>query len=446
MNRAFVCAAALSVVTALGAQERVWTLQECINHAMEHNIKLRKSQLTTASAEVGIKEAKAGLLPSLNANMSQNVQYRPFQESATSFVNGGIASSAADKATWSGSYGVSASWIVWNGRQNTLNVESSEKSKQIAEQDFEIQANSIQEQIANLYVQILYMKEALKVNQELLQHDSLVYARGERMLANGQISRSDLAQLKAQVSQGRYDIVNVASQISSAELALKQLLELGPTEQISVATIVPSEALIMALLPSTQDVYNAALMNRPEIRRSELSMEQAEVALLKAKGAYWPTVSLNGSLGDSHISGSTRTWSQQLKYNFNMSIGLGVQIPIYDNRRVKSNVERAKISQLTAEFDHLDAQKDLYNTVETYWLNATTNQQKYVAAKDNVESLELSYENTQRQFQQGQKDITDLLDSRGRYLQAKQSLLQDKYTALLNQALLRFYMGSELEI
>jgi outer membrane protein len=175
-------------------------------------------------------------------------------------------------------------------------------------------------------------------------------------------------------------------------------------------------------------------------------MEQAEIALKKAKGGYWPTISLNGSLGDSHISGSTRTWSQQLKYNFNMSIGLNVSIPIYDNRRVKSNVERATISQLTAEYDYLDAQKDLYNTVETYWLNATTNQHKFVAAKDNVESLGLSYENTQRQFQQGQKDITDLLDSRGRYLQAKQSLLQDKYTAILNQALLRFYMGNKLEI
>ncbi len=446
MNRSFVCAVALGVVTAVSAQERIWTLQECIDHAMEHNIKLRKSQLTTASAEVGIKEAKAGLLPSLHANVSQNVQYRPFQESATSFVNGGIAEAAADKATWSGSYGVSASWTLWNGRQNMLNVESSEKSKQLAEQDFEIQANSIQEQIANLYVQILYMKEALKVNQELLQHDSLVYARGERMLANGQISRSDLAQLQAQVSQGRYDIVNVASQISSAELALKQLLELGPTEHISVATIVPTETLIMALLPTTQDVYSAALTNRPEIRRSLLTKEQADLSLSKAKGAYWPTVSLNGSLGDSHISGSTRTWSQQLKYNFNMSIGLNLQIPIYDNRRVKSNVERAKISQLTAEYDYIDAQKSLYNTVETYWLNATTNQQKYVAAKDNVASLELSYENTQRQFQQGQKDITDLLDSRGRFLQAKQSLLQDKYTALLNQALLRFYMGNKLEI
>ena len=446
MNRSFVCAVALGVVTALSAQERMWTLQECIDHAMEHNIKLRKSQLTTASAEVGIKEAKAGLLPSLHANVTQNVQYRPFQESATSFVNGGIASAAADKATWSGSYGVSASWTLWNGRQNMLNVESSEKSKQLAEQDFEIQANSIQEQIANLYVQILYMKEALKVNQELLQHDSLVYARGERMLANGQISRSDLAQLQAQVSQGRYDIVNVASQISSAELALKQLLELGPTEHISVATIMPTEEFIMTLLPTTQDVYSAALTNRPEIRRSLLTKQQADLSLSKAKGAYWPTVSLNGSLGDSHISGSTRTWSQQLKYNFNMSIGLNLQIPIYDNRRVKSNVERAKISQLTAEYDYIDAQKSLYNTVETYWLNATTNQQKYVAAKDNVASLELSYENTQRQFQQGQKDITDLLDSRGRFLQAKQSLLQDKYTALLNQALLRFYMGSKLEI
>jgi outer membrane protein len=179
---------------------------------------------------------------------------------------------------------VSASWTVWNGRQNTLNVKTSHISEQIAAQDFEIQANSIQEQIANLYVQILYMKEALKVNRELLEHDSLVYARGQRMLANGQISRSDLAQLKAQVSQGRYDVVNVESQISSAELSLKQLLELGPTERISIATIIPEDDLVMMLLPTTQDVYNAALTLRPEIRRSELSMEQAELALKKAKG------------------------------------------------------------------------------------------------------------------------------------------------------------------
>jgi outer membrane protein len=446
MNKVFLSAIALSVTTTLAAQERVWTLQECIAHALEHNVQLRKSQLQTASTAISVKEAKAGLLPSLNANISQNVQYRPFQESTTSFVNGGIASSASDKATWSGSYGVSASWTIWNGRQNTLNVKTNEKSELVAAQDYEIQANSIQEQIANLYVQILYMKEALKVNRLLLEHDSLVYARGERMLANGQISRSDLAQLKAQVSQGRYDVVNVESQISSAELSLKQLLELEPTESIAIATIIPDDALVTAQLPTAQDVYNAALTQRPEIRRSELNMELADLSLSKAKGAYWPTVSLTGSLGDSHISGSVRTWSQQLKYNFNMSIGLGVQIPIYDNRRMKSNVERAQISKLSAEYDYLDAKKDLYNAVETYWLNATTNQHKFVAAKDNVASLELSYENTQRQFQQGQKDITDLLDSRGRYLQAKQSLLQDKYTALLNQALLRFYMGSKLDI
>ena len=148
MNKAFVCSVALCVTTALAAQEHTWTLQECIDHALEHNIQLRKSKLTASSAAVGIKEAKAGLLPSLNASISQNVQYRPFQQSATSFVNGGIASSAADKATWSGSYGVSASWTVWNGRQNTLNVKTSHISEQIAAQEFEIQANSIQEQIA----------------------------------------------------------------------------------------------------------------------------------------------------------------------------------------------------------------------------------------------------------------------------------------------------------
>jgi outer membrane protein len=266
------------------------------------------------------------------------------------------------------------------------------------------------------------------------------------MLNNGQISRSDVAQLRAQLSQGRYDVVNAETQIRNVELSLKQLLELGPNEDIRIATVQPSEAFLTTPLPTKSEAYQAALESRPEVKSGQLSIERANIALKTAKAAYWPTVSLQGNLGDSYMSGSIRTWGQQMKYNFNMSLGLNVQIPLYDKRRTKSSVERAKISLLTAQYDQQDIEKQLYNDVETCWLNATNSQYKYTAAVDNTESLQLSYDNTRRQFEQGQKDITDLLDSRGRLLQAKQSLLQDKYTTLLNKALLAFYAGKSIEI
>lgn len=446
MNKVFAIAASLLLSLTTQAQEREWTLQECIDYALAHNIQLQKSRASEQQSDVNLKEAKAGWLPSLNASLSQNMQHRPFQQDATSFVNGGITSTASDKTTWSGSYGVSASWTVWNGGQTSLNIKDSKLEKEQALYATAQKANSIQEQVAQLYVQILYMREALAVNKELLAHDSIVYERGLRMLNNGQISRSDVAQLRAQLSQGRYDVVNAETQIRNVELSLKQLLELGPNEDIRIATVQPSEAILTTPLPTKSEAYQAALESRPEVKSGQLSIERANIALKTAKAAYWPTVSLQGNLGDSYMSGSTRTWGQQMKYNFNMSLGLNVQIPLYDKRRTKSSVERAKISLLTAQYDQQDIEKQLYNDVETCWLNATNSQYKYTAAVDNTESLQLSYDNTRRQFEQGQKDITDLLDSRGRLLQAKQSLLQDKYTTLLNKALLAFYAGKSIEI
>ncbi|MBO5698501.1 MAG: TolC family protein [Bacteroidaceae bacterium] len=444
MKKIFALSVSLLLCSALQAQEEGWTLQQCMDYALKHNISLKKSKASEQSSEVSLNEAKAAWFPSLSASLSQNMNTRPFQEEMTSFVNGGITSSASDKTTWSGSYGVSASWTVWNGGQRSLNIKDSQLAVEQAKYSTAEMANSIQEQVAQLYVQILYMREALNVNRELLQHDSIVYERGERMLKNGQISRSDVAQLRAQLSQGRYDVVNAETQIKNIELSLKQVLELGPNEALHIAEQQPNTALIVAPLPAKDDAFYKAMNSRPEVKAQQLSMERADYAVKIAKSAYMPTINLQGNLGDSYMSGSKRDWGQQMKYNFSMSLGLNIQIPIYDKRRTKSSVERAKIGQITAQYDQLDLEKKLYNSIETYWLNASNSQHKYQAALDNVESLQLSYDNTQRQFEQGQKDITDLLSSRGRLLQAKQSLLQDKYTALLNKALLAFYAGQEI--
>lgn len=423
-----------------------WSLKDCISYALEHNIGLKRERASVQTAEINVKEAKAGWLPSLNASLTQGVTYRPFQETTGNLVNGGIASSASTKATQSGAYGVNASWTVWNGGATKLNIKNNELAQAAAEYSVETEANSLQEQIVQLYVQILYTQEAAAVNRELLRQDSVVYERGKEMLQQGQISRSDLVQLEAQVISGYYDVVNVGTQIASYKTQLKQLLELEPAEEINVTDISLTENSVTGIIPSKMDIYEAALGLRPEIKGSRVAIEQSEVATRQARAAYMPTISMTGGLGDSHITGTQNNFFNQMKNNFNANIGVSVSIPIFDNRKTKSSVQRAQVAQLTSELDLQDKEKQLYSSIENYWLNATNSQQKYIAAKSNVESLQTSYDLIQEQFRLGLKNIVELLESRSKLLTAKQDLLQDKYTTVLNRALLEFYGGQEISL
>lgn len=421
--------------------EGAWTLQACIDYALAHNVQLLKNRQTEQSNAVDLVEAKAGRLPSLSASMTQNLSYRPFQETASSFVNGGIATSAADKTTQSGSYGVNASWTVWNGGITRMNIQNAQFNQQSAQYDTQEQENKIKEQIAQYYVQILYMTEAEKVNRRLLAMDSAICARGEEMVAVGSMAKADLAQLQSQVSSGRYDLVNIRTQIDQAKLQLRQLLELPAGTPFELASTDRAESDVLRAIPALDDVYAQALESRPEIKRAQLSIEQSQLNTKIAKAGYMPTISLTGGLGDSHMTGSNTAWGKQMKNNFNGALGLSVSIPIFDNRKNKSAVERAKISETTAQLDLQDAEKTLRQTIETYWLNATNSQAKYVAAKASAESQQTSYGLMSEQFNVGLKNIAELLNSRASLLNAEQTMLEDKYTALLNRDLLQFYAG-----
>lgn len=449
MNRKLVTALfATAMVFGASSQlsaQRVWTLQECIDYAVKNNVQLQKSRAAEQTSAINVLEAKAARLPSLSGSISQSLTYRPFQESSSNFVNGGIATSAADKATESGSYGVNAQWTVWNGNKTKMNIQNAEMNQQLAELDTQQSANSIKEQIAQLYTQILYMTEAEKVNRTLLTQDSIVLARGEEMVSVGQLAQADLAQLKSQVSQGRYDIVNVQTQIADAKMQLKQLLELPATEDFDVVSVDVTTSEVLSQIPSKASVYAAALDSRPEVKRSQLAIDQSKLATKIAKAGYYPTISLMGGLGDSHMTGATNSFFNQMKQNFNAQVGVSVSIPIFDNRQTKSAVERAKVAETTAQLDLVDTQKQLYKSVETYWLNATNSQAKYIAASDNVENLQTSYGLMNEQFKVGLKNIAELLTSRASLLNAQQTMLQDKYTAYLNRNLLNFYAGEELK-
>lgn len=431
---------------AMAQNIKKWSLRQCIDYAMDNNIQLQKSKISENVAETELKQAKAGLLPNLSGSMTQSLSYRPFQKSSSNFVNGSITSNSSNKTIQNGSYGINANWTVWNGGINTNSIKSKQKNLEITRLESMQQANSIQEQITQLYVQILYSSDAVKVNKEINKKDSIAYVQGQEMLKAGKLSRSDLQQLKAAVSESGYAVVNSITQVRNYKLQLKQLLELQPGEEFDITPISTDESLVTSTIPDKMDVYRTALASRPEIISGKYNIESSELQLKIAKAGYMPTVSLTGGIGDNHMTGTNENFGNQMKYNLSGSVGLTLSIPIFDNRQTKSAIEKAKYNYANAQLDLTDKEKDLYSAIETYWLNATSNQQRFIAAKSNVESQQENNDLISEQFRLGLKDIVELTTSRSSLLQAKQEMLESKYMTLLNVQLLKFYSGEEIKL
>lgn len=431
---------------AMAQNIKKWSLRQCIDYAMDNNIQLQKSKISENVAETELKQAKAGLLPNLSGSMTQSLSYRPFQKSSSNFVNGSITSNSSNKTIQNGSYGINANLTVWNGGINTNSIKSKQKDLEITRLESMQQANSIQEQITQLYVQILYSSDAVKVNKEINKKDSIAYVQGQEMLKAGKLSRSDLQQLKAAVSESGYAVVNSITQVRNYKLQLKQLLELQPGEEFDITPISTDESLVTSTIPDKMDVYSTALASRPEIISGKYNIESSELQLKIAKAGYMPTVSLTGGIGDNHMTGTNENFGNQMKYNLSGSVGLTLSIPIFDNRQTKSAIEKAKYNYANAQLDLTDKEKDLYSAIETYWLNATSNQQRFIAAKSNVESQQENNDLISEQFRLGLKDIVELTTSRSSLLQAKQEMLESKYMTLLNVQLLKFYSGEEIKL
>lgn len=425
--------------------EETWDLERCIQYAVENNIQIQKSNVSEQQQEVSLKEAQAALFPSLSFGMNQSLNYRPLQDSPNSIVANGMANTSVKKLTENGNYSLNASWTVWDGKSNTNTIKIQKLNKKMAELDTEISKNSITEQITQLYIQILYSTEAKKVNESILETAKKQVERGKEMMQNGLLSETELKQLEAQWSSAQYDVVNAQTQIDDYSLQLKQLLELDPNTDFQIADLEIADEQALQLVPSSNEVYSQALLLRPEIQSKQTAIEAAKLSVDVAKAGYQPSLSLNASISDSHYSTGAQVASQ-LKENLNGSIGLTLSVPIFDNRKNKSAVERAKLDQVTKALELTEEQKKLYNTIESYNLQARNNQEKFKASITKTESMESSYKLLNEQFENGLKNVVELLTGKDDLLQAQQEKLQSKYTTLLNIQLLKFYQGNSMTL
>jgi outer membrane protein len=290
------------------------------------------------------------------------------------------------------------------------------------------------------------MNEAIEVNRQSLEASKKNEERGKTMLEVGKMSKADLAQLTAQRATDEYNLVAAQSNLADYKLSLKQLLEITDDPTFDIAMPTASDEQALAAIPALQGVYEQALLTRPEIKNQELAITKTELQIKSAKGGYMPTVSVTGGVGTSTSSRNDNGWGEQMKTNFDATVGVGVSIPLIDGRKNKTAVNKAKIQREQALLSQQDARKELYTTIEGFWLDAQSNQQKFRAAKVSADSEQQSYDLLSEQFQLGLKNIVELMTGKDKLLKAQQNKLQSKYTTILNQQLLKFYKGETMKI
>ena len=445
-QRVVYLAISLLAASSLTAQEaKKWTLNDCIEYALEKNLQSQQDKISLEESDVDVKTAKAALFPSLSFSTGHNVTNRPYQENSST-VSGTEIISSNNKTTYSGNYGLNAQWTVWNGNKRMNTIKQRKMNREIAGLTVAETENSLQEQIAQVFIQILYADESVKINENTLQVSRATYERGVELFNEGSISKADLAQLEAQVSNDQYQLVTAQSSLRDYKLQLKQLLELDGTEEMNLVLPELADEHVLQPLPSQTDVYQQALASRPEIQSSKLNIESSKLDISVAKAGYYPTISLSASTGSTTNSASENAWGKQMKYGWNNMIGINLSIPIFDNRQNKSAVQKARLQYSSSQLDLINKQKELYKNIESLWLDATNARQQYDAAESKLKSSRTSFDMVSEQFNLGMKNTVELLTEKNNLLSAQQQRIQAKYMAILDRTLLNFYAGQEIKL
>ena len=415
-----------------------WTLSDCLDYAMEHNIQLRQARNTYLSGIEDTKQARAALFPSLSASTSQSLANYP-------------SSDVTDNNMYTGSYNLNASMSLFRGGSLSTALKQQKVQNEMDLLSVEETANDIRIAIIQAYMQCLYAAETVTVNRSTAEASKAQRDRAEEMWKAGSISRVDFAQLESQWKSDEYQVVSAQASYDEYLLQLKQLLELDIMDEMNLAGPEVTQEQVLSVLPSKSDIYLAALDAMPEVERGTLSVQAAELEIRQARAGFFPSISLSAGVGTSFMTatgagtatGSTPGYRTGNQYwnNFHENIGITLSIPIYSNRSNRTALNKARLSAENTRLEKLGIEKDLLKEVESAYLGALSNQSRYAAALQQEDYARQSYDLTYEQFSLGVKNTVELITAQNELTSAQQEVLQAKYMTLLNLELLDIYQG-----
>ncbi len=415
--------------------QKIWTLDECISHALENNITVKQAELVKNNTEVNYRATKSTRLPNLTGNASQN------------FTNGNsidpITSDFVSQQINSTSLGLNSQITLFQGNQINNQIK---QGKLLVDQYalYEAEAkNNITLSITESYVQLLYSKENILIAENNLSASQKEEARAKARFDAGSIAIKDYTDAQSQKATNEYALITAKNDYALQLLTLKQLLELPPDTAFAVAD---SGEIILNVVPDLNEVYDEALKTIPEINASKLNVSVSEKDLDIAKGGYLPTLSLAGSLGSGYTSTQDFNFADQFDLNFNQRVGLSLNVPVFNRNKTKAEVENAKINIDIAKLELAQEEKDLYKKIEAAWQNANAAQGQMASADIARNAAQKSYRLAQKQYELGALSTTDLVVSQNTYTNTEQNYIQAKYLSLLYTQLLQFYQGNEIKI
>ncbi|MBQ6290889.1 MAG: TolC family protein [Bacteroidales bacterium] len=438
--RRIILTAALVAAFAAGAraQERVWTLPQCIDHALENNLSVKRSGLNVEQREIDLNTAENNRLPSVSGSAGQNF----------SFGRGLTADNTyANTNTTNTSFSVGAQVPVFNGFQIKHNIELSKLNLAAATADLEKAKDDIRVAVAQAYVQILYNMEILDVARSQVEIDSLQVVRLTEMASNGMVASADVSAQEATLAQSRVSATQAENNVALAILDLTQLLELPSPEGFHIAR--PSvEGLETVMLMDPEAIYAEAVQFKPAVKAEEIRLDQALKSIDLAKDSFLPSLSLSGGLGTNYYTSSgfpSAGFSSQLKNNFSQYIGLNLSVPIFSHFSNRNQVRNARLQYSSQEIVLDNSRKSLYKEIQQAYYNAVGSQAKYRSSQVAAASAEDAFELAQAKYENGKSGITEFNEAKGRYMSAASNLVQARYEYLYQSKILDFYRGRDLE-
>lgn len=433
----------LGVLGILGiqAQEKQWSLRECCDYAVAHNISIKQQENQCRQQELKLSTARNQRLPDLSGSVSQSFSFGRGLTADNTYTNTNTSNT---------SFGLNTSVPLFTGFQIPNEIKLNQLNLEAATADLEKAKDDIRMQVAKAYVQILYDMEIADVAVRQIEIDSAQVARLQAFVNNGKASEAELSQQKAALAKSRLTATQAENDYRLAILTLTQLLELPTPEGFSIERPTQEEldALAHVGLLSPDQIYAEALGVKPEILSQQLKLKGTEHSIKIAKAANYPTLSLGGGLGTNYYTTSgfkSDKFGKQLENNFSQSLGLNLSIPIFNRFRTRNNIRSAQIDRETQQLQLDNTKKTLYKEIQQVYYNTLNAQSKEKSSAEALQSTKDAFLLTQAKYENGKATITEFNESKNNYLRSESDLVQARYENLYQHALLEFYRGKALD-
>jgi outer membrane protein len=439
----------------LFAQEKVWTLDECIYYAIDNNIQIKQQDLQTKYQKNSLDLSKYRLLPTLNGSGSQNFSWgRSLDQTTYRYTE--------DQRVITNNFYLGGNMSLFNGLQNYNSIKKYEYELLAGEQDLQNIKENISLTVALNYLQILLNKELVSAANEQLQITLQQIEKTQKLVNAGSVALGNLLQIEAQAAQEEVQYINYKNQLDISYLDITQLLELKTPEGFEVV-VPPISIDTNAVIGETiEEIFQIASGSRPSIKSPEMLLAAREYDLKIAKGGRSPRLTMNHSIttgysdvrqkilgldpNTNEILYGEYPFGEQFSDNRNWALGFSLNIPILNGWQVNKNIQNSKLSIENSKYALDGAKKQLYKNIQQAYADASASLKKYAASQKAVKSMEEAFRYTEQKFNVGLVTSVDYNTSKNQLLKAQSDLAQSKYEYIFKTKVLDFYRGIPLSL